>query len=276
MAEINVRESLKRDVPWVLGIAIFGYATYLAMIFGFGVDSHAYWQAIRGEYYSNAPGTIDAFLYSPAFAQLLWPLAQLPWPVFNMLWMLAATASLTYLLRPLGWRLSVPALLACTPEIFSGNVFWIFAMVVAFGLRFPALWAFVFLTKITPAIGPIWFAMRREWTNVSISAVATVVVVGTSYAIDPEAWFAWIEFLRTHLSSTKGQVGGLSLPPVVRIPLAVALILWGALRTKYWTIPTAMVLATPVFGIASLVVFAGLPRLAVGKASSKSVENDGP
>ena len=71
----------------------------------------------------------------------------------------------------------------------------------------------------------------------------------------------WIEFLRTHLGSTTGQVGGLSLPPVVRIPAAVVLIVWGALKSKFWTIPVAMALATPVFGAAALVAFAGLPRL---------------
>ena len=261
MADINVRASLKRDLPWALGAAAVCYSVLIVAVEGFGYDSHAYWQAIQGEYYANAPNTPGAYLYSPAFGQLLWPLAQLPWPAFNAVWMLAAGLTFAYLLKPLGWRLSVPLWLASTPEIVSGNVFWVFALVVAFGLRFPALWVFVFLTKISPAIGPIWFAVRREWKNLFVTVVATVLVVGVSVAIEPDAWRAWIEFLRTHLGSTKSQVGGLSLPPVVRIPAVVALIVWGAVRTKHWTIPAAIVLATPVFGVAAFVVFAGLPRL---------------
>ncbi len=256
-----MRESLKRDLPWIAGIVGVGFSILLVRIDGFGYDSHAYWQAIRGEYYVNAPNTPDAFLYSPAIAQVVWPLAQLPWPVFSGIWMLAAALTLAFLLKPLGWRLAVPLWMLCTPEIILGNIFWLFALVVAFGLRVPALWVFVFLTKISPAIGPIWFAVRREWKNLFVTVMATVGVVTISVLIEPDAWLTWIEFLRTHLGSTTSQVGGLSLPPVVRIPAAVVLIIWGALRTKYWTIPAAMVLATPVFGVAALVAFAGLPRL---------------
>lgn len=257
-----MRQRLLRDALWFLGMPLGIYTAFtLVQANGLGLDAHAYWQAARGEYYVNPPATRDAYLYSPAFAQIIWPFALLPWTAFNSIWMLAAGSTFAYLLKPLGWQKSIPLWALCLPEIVAGNVFWVFALVVAFGLRRPGLWAFVFLTKISPAIGPIWFAARREWKKVGISAAVTILVVGISYLIDPESWRAWIEFLRTHVGSTNKQVGALSLPPMVRIPAAVALIIWGALRTKRWTIPAAMVLATPVFGIAALTVFAGLPRL---------------
>ncbi len=271
MAEINVRESLKRDLPWALGVAGVCYSILIVSVEGFGYDAQAYWQAIQGEYYVGAPNTRGAFLYSPAFAQLVWPLAQLSWPMFNAVWMLAASLTFAYLLKPLGWRLSIPLWLACTPEIVSGNVFWIFAIVVAFSLRLPVLWAFVLLTKISPGIGLIWFSVRREWKNLFLTVIATTLIVGASFTLEPDAWRAWIDFLGVHLGSTTGQVGGLSLPPVVRIPAAIVLIVWGAMRSKYWTIPAAMVLATPVFGSVALVVFAGLPRLKEAMTKADSV-----
>jgi hypothetical protein len=49
---------------------------------GAGYDSHAYWLTRRGSRYLAAPGRHDAYLYSPAFAQVIRPLTLLPWPVF--------------------------------------------------------------------------------------------------------------------------------------------------------------------------------------------------
>src|SRR5450759_2725088 len=64
-----------------LAMQTIGYAR-AGMI---GADSHAYWMAVRfpQTWYANPPGYRDAFLYSPAFAQALWPLGQLPWPAFQ-------------------------------------------------------------------------------------------------------------------------------------------------------------------------------------------------
>src|SRR4051794_8063098 len=41
-----------------------------------GADSHAYWVAARrpDTWYTTPPDHWDAYLYSPLFAQLLWPL----------------------------------------------------------------------------------------------------------------------------------------------------------------------------------------------------------
>lgn len=271
MAEVNVRKSLKRDLPWILGFSALLFSAFLVTVVGFGYDSHAYWLAIRGSGYSNAPNTPDAYLYSPAFTQVLWPLGRLPWPLFNLVWMAFAGITLAYLLKPLGWRLSVPLWFACTPEIVSGNIFWMFALVVAFGFRYPWLWSVVVLTKITPAVGPIWFAVRREWKKFLEALIVTTVIVSVSVAFDLGAWRSWFDFLQLHLSSTTSQVGGYSPPPVIRIPLAFGLVVWGAAKSRIWTIPAAMALATPVFGVAALVVFAGLPRLQGNRLKNEAV-----
>lgn len=261
MRQIDVRQRLVNDLPWVCGIGITAYAAVIVAVDGIGYDAHAYWLTAHGPLYTTGPNTPNAYLYSPAFAQAIWPLAQLPWPVFCALWLGAAGIVLALLLRPLGWRRALPLWLCCTPEVVTGNVFWLFAVVVAFGLRRPWLWAVPALTKVTPALGPVWFAVRREWRRLGISVLVTLVVGALSVALDPAAWQAWLDFLRSYLGSTTAQVGGLFVPPVVRIPVAVGLVAWGAWRDRRWVLPVGMVLANPVFGSTALVVLAGLPLL---------------
>ena len=196
-----------------------------------GQDSHAYWAAWQGDpatdMYDVAPGYLDAFNYSPAFAQAIRPLTLLPWPVFGVLWSLLAVAAFTWLLRPLGWRWVFPLLLCCSLEIISGNVFWLLALAAALGLgqhpRCGAAWSVVALTKVTPALGPVWFAVRREWRHLAVSAAVTAAVVGVSWALSPDLWAAWLDFLLDHEASDEA-VGSPVLPPLLlRAPVALAL-----------------------------------------------------
>jgi len=48
------------------------------------------------------------------------------------------------------------------------------------------------LTKVTPGVGLVWFAVRREWRSLAIAATATAVVVAVSAAVAPGAWAGWI------------------------------------------------------------------------------------
>src|SRR5665647_1227965 len=65
-----------------------------------GADSHAYWMAVRfpETWYTQPPAYRDAFLYSPAFVQALWPLGQLPWPAFQSVWIAGQTGVLAGLM----------------------------------------------------------------------------------------------------------------------------------------------------------------------------------
>lgn len=98
---IDLRYSLRRDVPWILAFACLTQAIAVIVAYRYGYDSHAYWLAWRHPLYGAAPTTPDAYLYSPAFAQLIWPLAQLPWPVFATIYSLLLLAILAWLLKPL-------------------------------------------------------------------------------------------------------------------------------------------------------------------------------
>ena len=52
-------------------------------------------------------------------------------------------------------------------EVAGGNVSLLLAVAIVVGFRWPAAWALVLLTKITPGIGLLWFAVRREWRSLA-------------------------------------------------------------------------------------------------------------
>lgn len=263
MSRISVRHQLPRDLLWVLAAASLAYTVWDVNSFGIGYDSHAYWLAGRSaEMYDRAPGDKDAFLYSPAFAQLVWPLARLPWPVFATLFTALPALSFGWLFSHLRWRVGVPLWLATLPEIVSGNIYWLLALVAVVGIRHPACWSVAVLTKVTPGVGAVWFVVRRDWSNLFTSVVSTLVVVAVSAVIDPDAWRGWIAFLYSQSGATGGVLGLAFVPPlVVRLPIALLVVILGAMTGRRTLIPVAMVLATPVFGVASLTILAAIPRL---------------
>ena len=192
-------------------------------------------------------------LYSPAFAQLVWPLAQFPWPVFAAIVIIGVALLHAWLLRPLAWRWALPFRLAGLPEITSGNIFIVLAAAAVLGFRFPASWALSALTKIAPTVGPIWFLVRREWRALLVSVLGTVAIALASFAISPGLWGQWYEFLAQHLMESTGPIGSPFLPPaLLRIPVGVALVIWGAATNKRWAIPLSMILCTPVLWLGSL------------------------
>jgi Glycosyltransferase family 87 len=221
-----------------------------------GMDAHAYWlTGSHQDLYGAAPQSVDAFLYSPAFAQLIWPLTHFPWPVFVALWIVLVSATFVWLLVPLGWRWGVPAFCLCVPEIAVGNVYAFLAAAAVLGMRWPAVWAFPILTKVTPGLGPLWFAVRREWPQVAWAVGGTLALIVVSLSIAPGTWSAWAVFL---LSSSGSS--GPWLP--MRLVAAVTLTIVGARLDKAWLLAVAMLLACPVVaGVSALSILAAIPRL---------------
>src|ERR1035437_5573777 len=145
-----------------------------------GMDSHAYWMAVRfpATWDAMAPGSRDAFLYSPAFAQVLWPFGQLPWLAFQSVWMAGQAGVMVWLLAPLGWRHGLTLAPWVITEILVGNVplFLAWALVVSLGCA-PAALALPMLTKIGPGVVGVWFVIRREWRAALWAMGSTMSVV---------------------------------------------------------------------------------------------------
>jgi len=119
------------------------------------------------------------------------------------------------------------------------------------GFRWPAVWAFVLLTKVTPGIGLLWFAVRREWRSLGIALGATVLVVAVSAALMPGAWADWLALL-VRLAGREGTWAAVPIPFLVRLPFAVAVVVWGALTDRRWTVPVGGMLALPALWYGSL------------------------
>ena len=241
-------------VLWV-ALPVFLIPAYLSRLHaGFiGQDAEAYWMTARTPHLYGTPG-VQRYLYSPAFAQVIHPLAELPWNAFVTLWIAIEAAAFVWLLWPLDWRWRGIALMLCTRELMLGNVYSLFAVVLVLGFRRPGLWAFPALTKITPALGPVWFAVRREWRALAISLLTTVAIALVSFAIAPGLWREWFDFLRKQRDGSAGFV--------TRFVVALALTAYGARSGRRWLLAPAMVLATPVIGGPSpLSLLAAIPRL---------------
>ncbi len=257
-----MRDRLLRDGYLILAAVFVGLRLFAVPPWSESVDAYAYWTTRYGiDYAAAETGTIGAYLYSPAFAQVLTPFVALPWPVFAAAW----TALLLGVHWWLAGRWALPLLLfvPISFEIVSGNVHLLFAAAIVLGFRYPAAWAIVLLTKVTPGIGLIWFAVRREWRALAWALGATAAIVAVSYLLDADAWAAWFAFLRSSATVPIETVGWyLPVPLLPRLALAVAIIAWGAWSDRRWTLPIGVTLALPVVWLNGLAILDALVAIA--------------
>jgi hypothetical protein len=202
-----------------------------------------------------------AYVYSPAFLQVIAPLKALSWTAFVAAWTALLLGAVLFLTGP---RLLWVGVLVAAIELIGGNISLFLAIAIVLGFRWPATWAFVILTKVTPGVGLLWFALRREWRNLAIALVATAAVATASAVFMPLAWQEWLRVL----ASSAGRDGTWAAVPValwLRLPLAVALVAWGARTDRRWTVPVASMLALPALwygSLSMLLALIALPRIA--------------
>ena len=246
---------LARDGYVVLAVAFLGLRLFQVPPWDQSVDAYAYWTTRDGTFYdAQTAGAIGAYLYSPAFAQLLSPITWLPWPIFETIWTTANFALLWWLLGR--WSLLSMLFLPIPFEIISGNVNIMYAAAIVAGFRWSATWALPILTKVTPGIGVLWFAIRREWQAFALALGVTGVIATVSFVLDPAAWRAWVDIVLGS-SSTPVTVGWfLPVPLAVRLPIAAVIVLLAAWSDRRWLVPVAVVTAMPVLWLNSLAVLA--------------------
>ena len=243
-------------VAW-LGIVYFA-EPWGASLLPSGMDARCYWVPSLSDPYLHSNWTDQiAYPYSPAFLQLLEPIRVLPWQVFIGIWAAILMAAMTYLTGP---RLILLGLAFFgLMEIWGGNIELLVALAIVLGFRWPAAWSFVVLTKISPGVGLLWFAVRREWRSLAIAAAATVAVVAVSYVLMPDAWQTWPKVLANNVGKG-GTWAAVPVPFLVRLPFAVVLVVWGARTNHRWTVPVSAMLALPALWYGGLsIVIATLP-----------------
>jgi hypothetical protein len=237
--------------PWV-GLVVAGAAWALIVVFaepwgrlwGTGQDARCYYQATLADPYLHSHWNDPiAYVYSPAFLQLVAPLTALPWQAFMAVWTALLIVAVRFLTGP---RLLAAGLLFpfTAMEVAGGNVSILLAVAIVVGFRWPAAWALVLLTKITPGIGLLWFAVRREWLSLALALCATAAIVIVSAAVMPDAWRRWIDVIVDN-AGRGGTWASVPVPLWLRLPAAVALVVWGARTDRRWTVPVASMLALP-------------------------------
>jgi hypothetical protein len=245
-------------VAW-LGIVYFAEPWGTSLLPS-GMDARCYWAPDLANPYLHSNWTDQiAYPYSPVFLQILQPIRLLPWPVFMAIWAAILMAAMVYLTGPrlIFLGLAFFGLI----EIWGGNVEMLVALAIVLGFRWPATWSFVLLTKITPGIGLLWFAARREWRSLAIALGATAAVVAVSAAIQPVAWGRWVEVLQAN-AGKNGTWAAVPIPFVIRFPFALVLVVWGARTNRRWTVPVSSMLALPALWYGGLsIMIATLPLL---------------
>jgi hypothetical protein len=253
------------------GLALAGllFAAYLFVIVApaaqtVGFDAFAYWSVDLEHPYQRVAGELGAFPYTPIAARLFAPASLLAWPSFWFLWTAILLGTVVWLGRAgSGGRWAATLLVLAFPpvaiELYHGNIHLLLAAAIGLGLRYPWAWAFVLLTKVTPGIGLIWFAVRREWRSLGIALGTTAVLVAISLAVDARLWREWI--VDGLLPVTSGPVAqpNIEIPLLIRLPLAAILVAWGARTDRRWVVPAGGALALPVLWLAGLSILAAIP-----------------
>lgn len=218
-----------------------------------GVDARAYWRVdLAHPYALSAVGEPSTYLYTPVFAQVLAPLSLLPFPVFFAVWTTLLVALLAWLIRPWPWALAI-LVLPISYELFVGNIHLLIAAVVARGFALPGLWAFPFLSKVTPGVGVVWFAVRREWRSLAVALGVTVFALTLSVLVSPNAWAEWLALV----IADRGK--GEALP--LRLAVAVVLVAFAGLTDRRWLVPVGVLIAFPVVWVETWVVLLAIIRI---------------
>jgi hypothetical protein len=252
-----LRARLGWYAAWLVAAPFAVFGTWYATQVGLGYDSHAYWSAVQDmdHLYGAAALSQDAYLYSPLFAQAIWPLGRLPWPLFGVVWSLGLAACFVWLLRPLPPHWFAPALVATLPEVLTGNIYALMASALVLGARRGAPWVFLGLTKVTPGlVGVAWLAAGRRWRPLAIGVLIGAVLVGLSYVSAPMAWHDWVHLL------VSGSAG-LPWLTVTQLAVGLALTVFAAVTRRGWLLPVATILVSPTFGPNTVTLLSALPRL---------------
>jgi hypothetical protein len=229
---------------------------------GNGHDAFAYWRIPHGQTLYSDTGSVTGlgdFRYSPTFALAVQPFGLLPWDVFRLAGTALSLVALTFTARK--WALAAICLPPVMLDLFMGNIHLLLAAAIVLAIRWPAVWSFLLLTKVTPGIGLLYLVGAHRWRQLAIALATTALLVGmTMFISGPAVWWDWAVKL---LDWQGGPLGQSTIPLTARLALAAILAFWGGRTGRPWTIAVAATLSLPVLwthGYALLVAVLPLTR----------------
>ena len=263
LAEQAPRPSL-RDRLWpryrgpVLdGLAIGGVVllAYLLSSREYGFDMFAYWNVDPNDPFAIPTG-FGHFHYTPPAAWLAVVLKPFTFEV--AFWIYLAVQIGVLLIVGGRYGLAWLAFPPVAMEIYHGNIHLLLALAVWLGMRYPAAWAFVLLTKFTSGLGLIWFLVRREWRQLAVALGATSAIVAVSFVFRPGLWQAWLTHLLTSGEIAEPAPNAFQVPTLLRLAVAAVVIAWGALTSRRWTVAAGATLALPILWVHGLSMLVAL------------------
>jgi hypothetical protein len=227
----------------LLGVAVTAYLFEVGTTTGSaGFDALCYWAFDMANPYGGKYGGVN-FAYAPPIALAFLPGHLLSFEQFHALWVASQFALLMWLGRR--YTLALLLFVPVAVELYNGNIHLLLAAAIVVGFRYPAAWSLVLMTKITPGIGLLWFAVRREWRSLEVALGATLAIAAASMVVVPGWWVHWFEFLATDPSvDTPFLSFGPPLP--LRLAAAVFVVVYGARTDRRWMVPVAATIALPV------------------------------
>jgi hypothetical protein len=130
-------------------------------------------------------------------------------------------------------------------DVVRGNINVFLALAVVLTLRHAAaaLWSTSFLTKVTPGIGVVWHAGRREWRQFAVALAVTGGIIGIGLLVNRDLWLSWFASLQVGAESYR-TVNFLA-PLVVRVAAGLAICFIAAFSGRAWLLPVGMLVALP-------------------------------
>jgi hypothetical protein len=218
-------------------------------------DAWMYWTADLAHLYPANWGA-ESYIYPPILAQITTILHPIGWQVFVVCWTTLLWAALAYMLGRWTWLFvvlgiatAVFGLPSAAGAVLSyaliGNVQLLIAAGIVVALRGNALgWLPGLLTKVVSGIGLGWYLVRLEWRPLAIALVATAAVSAVSFAFAPAQWGEWISWTLNN-AGAPAPVAVEPVPFIVRLPMSVALLVWGARTNRAWVVPIVVGWGSP-------------------------------
>jgi hypothetical protein len=279
-----LRPDIHRDGMLLVGTLV-GMGHGLGL-FGNPVDAIAYWNAgSSSRLYPDSWSEVGTgyLFYPPPVAQVSGILQPIGWPAFVFLLTVATFVALWYCAR--AW--SFPLLLAGVPHFLGvgppepavflsyallGNLHWILAACAVLAFRSPPVYAVLVSTKVTIAIGWWWHVFREEWRAAAQGAITAGLVMLGSVLVDPVAWVEFADFVARNFMLQDPPLPLFPIPLAFRLPMAIALVMWGARTDRCWTVPVAAGWSIPaLYGWSFLPFWVGALRLLRDSAPGSGV-----
>jgi hypothetical protein len=237
-----------------------------------GIDAWAYWSVDLNDLYGRSLGNTShpgAFRYAPPLGEIMSVFHAVPWELFLAAWLVLLAGGLIWLVGP---RYVLPAIafIPVALELYHGNIHILMAAAIVLAYRWPALWAFPILAKVTPGIGALWFLVRREWRSFALAVGTPLVIAAVSYVLAPALWREYVTTMQDNLSFAPVNPYPFPIPIPLRLAVGGLIVAWGGLTDRRWSVPVAITIALPIIWWHGLTVLvACIPLVGLGSGAAR-------